>query len=86
MTFRVNIDRLLDELRQTLARLPQNELLHRGQITVEIDGSDERLKGVGEGGIALAATARLFAASYSQIASELECRRMNGQGFARNQP
>ena len=49
MTFWVNIDRFLHELRKITGRLFQNEVPHRGKITVEIDGSDERFESVGEG-------------------------------------
>ena len=48
MTFRVDIDRLLNELRQISGRLFQNELPHRDQITVEIDGAHERFEGVSQ--------------------------------------
>ena len=49
MTFRVDIDRLVHELRKITGRLFQNEPPHRGQITVEVDGADERFERVGQG-------------------------------------
>src|SRR5437762_11182621 len=48
MTFRVDVNRLLYELLEIGTRLRENERSRRVQAAIEINGANERLKGVGQ--------------------------------------
>ena len=85
LPFGIHFERFLFEPLEILFHFLENKTADSLEIAVEIDRAEERFKGVAEGGSALPAAARFFAAPHQQMPAEVERGRADLERFARDQ-
>src|SRR5207245_1314641 len=86
IALRIEIDRLVRQLRKIGTSLCQNEIFGNVEAAIQVKRADERFERVGQGGRTLPATAGFFPTPHQNVTTQVERSSMRPQRIARNQP